>query len=414
MRIEMLGALVGIISVAGIASGQARMQGLGRTPAGSIRDDSPVAMSADGMTIVTSHDRRAFRWRQSEGWRELQPLPASGAREARIVGISANGRFTVGTSFSASNGGSEAVIWDELGLPLALGDLPGGSFNSYGHGVSDDGNVVVGAGQASDSGGQNIFRWVRGEGMSNLGGSVQPAADFYKASCSANGAIIFGSSGGSGPRRAQRWTGSWVTLGDLPGGQHDSAVRGIAPSGGYAVGEISAAEGNVGYVWSRERGLEWLGLSPFGTTTETFAYGVSEGGTTVVGSGPTGWLSRATVWDRANGWRNLKLVLLTEYGITEANAWTMKDAIAVSADGLTIAGRGVNPCSLTDIWLVRLLPQTPNCQPDFNADGFLDFFDYDAFIQAFEVGIPAADFNGDCFLDFFDYDDFVEAFETGC
>jgi hypothetical protein len=92
MRMQVLGGLVGIISLAGLASGQARMQGLGRTPAGSIRDDSPVAMSADGMTIVTSLDRRAFRWRQSEGWRELQPLPTSGARGATIVGISANGR----------------------------------------------------------------------------------------------------------------------------------------------------------------------------------------------------------------------------------------------------------------------------------------------------------------------------------
>jgi uncharacterized membrane protein len=413
MRIEILGGLVGIISVVGIASGQARMQGLGRTPAGGISVNSSVAMSADGMTIVTSVERRSFRWRQSEGWQELQPLPISGLRSATVRGISANGRFTVGTSLSASNPfKNQAVIWDELGSPLALGDLPGGSFESYGHGVSDNGNVVVGAVQTP--GGTNIFRWVRGEGMSNLGGTATPDADFYRASCSANGAIIFGSSGGSGPRRAQRWAGSWVTLGDLPGGNRGSWVHGIAPSGGYAVGEMTTAEGVVGYVWSLERGLEWLGLSPFGTTTETFAYGVSEGGTTVVGSGPTGWLSRATVWDRANGWRNLKLVLLTEYGITEANAWTMHDAIAVSADGLTIAGRGVNPCSSDDIWLVRLLPQTANCPPDFNADGFLDFFDYDAFIQAFEVGIPAADFNGDCFLDFFDYDSFVEAFEAGC
>jgi hypothetical protein len=56
----------------------------------------------------------------------------------------------------------------------------------------------------------------------------------------------------------------------------------------------------------------------------------------------------------------------------------------------------------------------PLCVADFNLDGFLDFFDYDEFVGAFEAGTPNADINGDNFLDFFDYDDFVAAFEAGC
>ena len=58
------------------------------------------------------------------------------------------------------------------------------------------------------------------------------------------------------------------------------------------------------------------------------------------------------------------------------------------------------------------------CPADFNADGFLDFFDYDDFVNCFESGTcgdgRSADFNSDGFVDFFDYDDFVSAFETGC
>jgi hypothetical protein len=61
---------------------------------------------------------------------------------------------------------------------------------------------------------------------------------------------------------------------------------------------------------------------------------------------------------------------------------------------------------------------TPTCAADFNNDGFLDFFDYDAFVECFETEIcppgKTADFNNDAFVDFFDYDDFVNAFETGC
>jgi hypothetical protein len=58
------------------------------------------------------------------------------------------------------------------------------------------------------------------------------------------------------------------------------------------------------------------------------------------------------------------------------------------------------------------------CAVDFNQDGFVDFFDYDAFVDCYLYEIcPTgmdADFNNDGFVDFFDYDDFVLAFETGC
>jgi hypothetical protein len=54
---------------------------------------------------------------------------------------------------------------------------------------------------------------------------------------------------------------------------------------------------------------------------------------------------------------------------------------------------------------------------EFNCDGFIDFFDYDAYVQCYEVEAcppgQTADTNGDGFVDFFDYDLFVYAFENG-
>jgi dienelactone hydrolase len=54
------------------------------------------------------------------------------------------------------------------------------------------------------------------------------------------------------------------------------------------------------------------------------------------------------------------------------------------------------------------------CAADINRDSFLDFFDFDDFVLAFESGASGADFNDDGFVDFFDFDDFVAAFEGGC
>ena len=58
--------------------------------------------------------------------------------------------------------------------------------------------------------------------------------------------------------------------------------------------------------------------------------------------------------------------------------------------------------------------ETKFCAADFNRDGFLDFTDFDDFVNAFESGAAGADFNGDGFLDFTDFDSFVAAFEAGC
>jgi hypothetical protein len=91
---------------------------------------------------------------------------------------------------------------------------------------------------------------------------------------------------------------------------------------------------------------------------------------------------------------------------------------SLSADAATGRLFLSNQGSFTDcnfFWV--LTPVAAGCSADFNGDGFLDFFDYDNFVECFEIevcGGGSADFNSDGFVDFFDYDDFVLAFETGC
>lgn len=72
-----------------------------------------------------------------------------------------------------------------------------------------------------------------------------------------------------------------------------------------------------------------------------------------------------------------------------------------------------------DAALRPVLTVSYECGADFNGDGFLDFFDYSAYVECFEVSGACppgrdADFNRDGFVDFFDYAGFVEVFETGC
>ncbi|MCL4220189.1 MAG: hypothetical protein KJZ65_02345 [Phycisphaerales bacterium] len=54
------------------------------------------------------------------------------------------------------------------------------------------------------------------------------------------------------------------------------------------------------------------------------------------------------------------------------------------------------------------------CRPDLNNDGTLNFFDVQAFLQAFSAHNPIADFTGDGQFNFFDVQSFLQAFSAGC
>jgi hypothetical protein len=55
-----------------------------------------------------------------------------------------------------------------------------------------------------------------------------------------------------------------------------------------------------------------------------------------------------------------------------------------------------------------------DCPADFTGDGLLNFFDFAAFIAAYQAQDPAADFNGDALFNFFDFPAFIDAFNAGC
>ncbi|MCC6429127.1 MAG: phosphonate ABC transporter ATP-binding protein [Phycisphaerales bacterium] len=66
--------------------------------------------------------------------------------------------------------------------------------------------------------------------------------------------------------------------------------------------------------------------------------------------------------------------------------------------------------------MLRFLIDPPgaDCPADFDGSGFVDTDDFDAFVQAFELGGDDADFDGSGFVDTDDFDAFVVAFIAGC
>lgn len=56
----------------------------------------------------------------------------------------------------------------------------------------------------------------------------------------------------------------------------------------------------------------------------------------------------------------------------------------------------------------------PDCPPDMNHDGVLDFFDVQLFLNYFAAGDPRGDFNADELFNFFDVQAFLGSFAAGC
>jgi hypothetical protein len=101
----------------------------------------------------------------------------------------------------------------------------------------------------------------------------------------------------------------------------------------------------------------------------------------------------------ADAINNLEQVLVTS---PQTGAWLIR----VSAPAVNVGRQGYGLVVTGGIEAL--------CPADFNGDGFVDFFDYDSFVVAYEAGDVFADVNVDGFLDFFDYDQYVAAFEAGC
>ena len=97
-------------------------------------------------------------------------------------------------------------------------------------------------------------------------------------------------------------------------------------------------------------------------------------------------------------------------GLSTSASFTVNATIG---EGVVGVATSANFAVSAGFWYSSYSP-VPSCPADFNADGFLTFEDFDAFVAAFSAGQPISDFNNDGFITFDDFDAFVLAFEAGC
>jgi uncharacterized membrane protein len=312
------------------------------------------------------------------------PLPFASGVGFRPADLSDDGRVVVGWGDNAQ-GIQEAMIWDEAGGVRGIA----GGIRSRAQAVSADGSTVVGSGFPTFFN-QRAFRWDAATGLVLLP-ELFPGTHSGAGSISDDGSVITGSSNFT----ATRWDGETVSAVVTPTPAPSASVSGnglvllagsykLTPEGvvgpllplgdlggvgglnrdgsiliGASAGEILDEEGEIISEFSRS--LMWtdslvpvpLGDLPDGRDFN-WANDLSDDGSRVVGlamtdAGPVGYL-----WTPDDGMRAVADVL-AEHGLAlEIAGWSLEAVTAITPDGRTLVGYGVDPTGARSAWLAHI------------------------------------------------------------
>jgi uncharacterized membrane protein len=236
------------------------------------------------------------------------------------------------------------------GSPTGLGDHLLGIFESYAQGVSGDGSVVVGFGDAATGG--TAFTWNTTTTTLAPLAPLLAGGESHAYGVSGDGLTAVGSSDSASGLQATSWlgTGAPVALGDLTGGAFRSQALAASDDGLTIVGDSDSSNGTEAFIWQvLMTGLGDLAGGIFSST----AFDVTDGGV-VVGSSSGTTVTEAFIWDSQHGMLSLTDVLVANGLAAQVAGWTLTEARAISDDGLTIAGFGINPDGDTEGWITTI------------------------------------------------------------
>jgi len=371
---------------------------LGDLPGGDFYSQAR-GVSGDGTTVVGSSSsanssREAFYWTAAGGTQPMGDL-AGGEFYSEAYAASHDGSVIVGYGHSAA--GAEAFRWTTPGGLAGLGDLPGGEFSSLASGVSADGSMIVGIGNYSAGGGPHpvtgqAVRWLGAGPPAGLGDVPGGTGVSRAYGVSSDGSVIVGKGNAGSSFQAEdlgvamRWTAAtgMVSLGFLPGGSDLSIATGVSADGATIVGFSRTAAGAEAFRWTATDQMVGLGtLAPAGSPQYSAANGVSADGALIVGQSATPAGDVAFLWDSTHGMRNLQQVLAGEHGLS-LPGWTLAAATGISEGGTVIVGNGTNPAGQTEAWAVVVL-----AAPTWTGNGGPGNARWDVPANWFDNSVPA-------------------------
>lgn len=258
-------------------------------------------------------------------------------------GISADGNVVVGTGDAALD--TEAFRWTQLTGMVTLGDYPGGGDASLGYATDADGSRVVGQGSSvtpppDSNPSREAFRWDTPIGpMTGLG--FLDGLESTAFGISADGSVIVGESSSASGTEAFIWdAGGMRSLGDFTDGPVQSTAFDVSADGSVVVGvgaHFGGTNQSEAAMWINEGPITGLGSLP-GGEIQSIALGVSADGSTVVGASSS-TESAASQLGALEAFRWTSVLTMDGLGDLDGGVFDSA-ANAASADGSVIVGRG--------------------------------------------------------------------------
>ncbi|TWT45026.1 tRNA(Glu)-specific nuclease WapA precursor [Phycisphaerae bacterium RAS1] len=269
-------------------------------------------------------------------------ISIDGSAFNRPFDVSGDGSRIVGTTSS----GFTAIDWVNR-KPRVL-PTPSVVTLSEARGISDDGLVAVGAFHHPVSW-NPAARW-RGDDVAEPLSEQILFEDSIAHATSADGGVIVGTRRVPGTTPyAFRWTEQTGFLPLVFGQVSGTDAYCLTSDGNAVAGTISVS---TSFIWQAGIGTFELPLVP--GTTSFQAFGISDS-RAVVGRafGGSSFLEQAAIWTPEHGSRLLETALEEEHGLI-LPGWHLSRATAITPDGLTIVGSGINPAGIEEAWIVRV------------------------------------------------------------
>lgn len=312
------------------------------TDAYGVANDGTVV----GSMYVPNVGFRGFRWTEAGGLQQINGVNPDSGLFARAV--TPDG----GTIVGENTGPGVAFRLVGAGPIQNLSFPQTGEYDqSFANDVSDDGQVVAGGLSRVKDGTFRAGRWTAA-GWQDLG-VLDPGGDYESSAnaISADGSVVAGYSVGA-EFKAFKWTaaGGMVAL-NSPFGATGSTAIAMSADAGVIGGSAFDADGVI-------RPVAWLANSTIVLNTpderpvgQVFA--VSGSGTLLAGTvGVDNGTSRAALWNLAGEFTDLQQ-LLAGAGI-DLTGWSLTDVTEISANGLYLTGRGINPDGFLESFVVTI------------------------------------------------------------
>ncbi len=368
--------VLGVVVV--LASGSARaasFEGLGILTGQT--GSQPAAMSADGRTVVGTAVTRdaysqvvsstAWKWTAAGG---MIPLGQNtgGLPLSRATGVSADGLAIVGENFSAT---AVQGFYLQGGTTVFPQDPTSNAGTSV-TGISPDGLVILGNGYHTSSTPIGSFQqshacvWTRqaGQWSPSYLPDVDSDNDTIIAGASPDGTYLAGRGTRDGYNVGVLWknVGGFYQVTDLEGpagGGMNATSAAVTPDGSVIVGGGQRCSGYSGVYWKWNPATSVYDMTQTlnlpGGTAGSSLYGVSADGLWATGYGMSAGQYVAILWDaQAQMMRNLQDVLLADGLGAALQGWSLSMASAITPDGKTIIGYGIDPSGQTEAWIATV------------------------------------------------------------